>query len=128
MSSAYWDIVPAAVGGIIGALAGGVPAWLIARKQLLEALKRDEDVRVRNEKSSAFQVAIKLILITNNIVGLRTHVQKCLRMKLIATNAHMEDWQVLLPMVGFTDEHNVRFSGEETSIFSQPEKPISSWI
>ncbi|RJT22837.1 hypothetical protein D5I55_13640 [Chakrabartia godavariana] len=29
----------------------------------------------------------------------------------------MEEWQLLLPMVGFTDEHNVRFSGEETAVF-----------
>jgi hypothetical protein len=34
----YWDLVPAVVGGIIGALAGGIPAWLLAKRQSDETL------------------------------------------------------------------------------------------
>ena len=115
---AYWDLVPAAVGGIIGALAGGIPAWLLAKRQSDETLRRDTEQRTENQKALAFAAAIKLIQIINSIVSLRNHVRSCFALLDDPAHAHMEPWQVLVPMIGHTDEGSIRFTAEEMGVLA----------
>lgn len=115
---AYWDLVPAAVGGIIGALAGGIPAWLLAKRQSDETLRRDTEQRTENQKALAFAAAIKLIQIINSTVSLRNHVRSCFALLDDPAHAHMEPWQVLVPMIGHTDEGSIRFTAEEMGVLA----------
>lgn len=114
----YWDLVPAVVGGVIGALAGGIPAWLLAKRQSDETLRRDREQRVENQKALAFSVAVKLLHIINSTISLSNHVKSCLALRDDPNRAHMEPWQVLVPMIGHTDEGSIRFAAEEMGVFA----------
>jgi hypothetical protein len=114
----YWELVPAIVGGVIGALAGGVPAWLIAKSQSDETLRRDSAERREAEKALAFRVCVKLLTIINSTISLRSHVKGCAALRSIPGNEKMELWQVLVPMIGHTDEGSIRFDAEEMAVFA----------
>lgn len=114
----YWDIVPAVIGGVIGALAGGVPAWLIAKRQSNETLARDREQRKNAEKALAFGSSVKLLTIVNSLFSLNNHVQSCMAIRQQPGRENMQPWQVLIPMVGHTDEGDVRFSAEEMAVFA----------
>ena len=114
----YWDLVPAVVGGVIGALAGGIPAWLLAKRQSDETLRRDREQRVENQKALAFSVAVKLLNIINSTISLSNHVKSCLALRDNPNRVHMEPWQVLVPMIGHTDEGSIRFAAEEMGVFA----------
>ncbi len=113
----YWDLVPAIVGGIIGAFAGGVPAWLLAKRQSDETLKRNNEQRVETEKALAFSAGVKLLNIATSIVSLNNHVKMCMAIRQQPGSENMQPWQVLFPQIGHTDEAEVRFSPEEMAIF-----------
>lgn len=53
--SAWWDLVPAAIGAVIGALAGGVPPYLIAIRSSNEILKREEEIAMQNNRARLFR-------------------------------------------------------------------------
>lgn len=112
-----WDLVPAVTGGIIGALAGGIPAWMLAKKQSEETLKRDKAARALNEHALAFKVSVKLMTIINNIIHDWCHFQRALALRADPETAHMEPWQALQPLVGFTDEDATRFEADELALF-----------
>lgn len=117
-TSPYWDLVPAVIGGVIGALAGGIPAWLLAKRQSDETLRRDTQQRRETERALAFRVCVRLLTIINSTISLRNHVQRCIALLTKPENAHMEPWQVLIPMIGHTDEGQERFDAEEMAVFA----------
>lgn len=112
------DMASAIVGGVIGALAGGLPAWALAKRQSNETLRRDREERIENQKALAFSVAVKLLHIINSTISLSNHVKSCLALRDDPNRAHMEPWQVLVPMIGHTDEEgSIRFTAEEMALF-----------
>lgn len=113
----WWNLLSAVIGGILGALAGGIPAWLIARRQSADTLDREREVRLEGERAAAFRVCVKLLSIINGIIGLHVHVQRCVQLQLLPENRHMAPWQLLIPMIGFTDEGSIRFTPEEVAVF-----------
>jgi hypothetical protein len=114
----YWDLVPAIVGGVIGALAGGVPAWLLAKRESDESLRRNAAHRLDSQKALAFSTTVKLLHIINSTISLSNHVKSCMALRDDPTRVHMEPWQVLIPMIGHTDEGAIRFTAEEMAVFA----------
>lgn len=113
------DIASAIVGGLIGAFAGGIPAWALAKRQSNETLRRDQEQRVENQKALAFSVVVKLLHITNSTISLSNHVKSCLALRDDPSHAHMEPWQVLVPMIGHPDDEGaIRFAAEEMAVFA----------
>lgn len=112
------DMASAIVGGIIGALAGGIPAWALAKRQSNEALRRDREQRRENQKALAFAVVVKLLHIINSTVSLSNHLKSCLALRDGPAHAHMEPWQVLVPMIGHTDDGSLRFTPDEMGVFA----------
>jgi len=110
------DLVTAIIGGLIGALAAGVPSYMIARMQARELLRRDSDARTREERALAITTAIKFIQIVNSLVGLRNHVEACF---VVSEGEKMEAWQRLIPMVGHSDEANLRFNDSEITLLAR---------
>ena len=114
----YWDLVPAVVGGVIGALAGGIPAWLLAKRQSDQTLRRDREQRVENQKALAFSVVVKLMHIINSTISLSNHVKSFLALRNDHDRAHRGTWHVLVPMIGHTDEGSIRFTADEMGVFA----------
>lgn len=113
------DMTSAIVGGLIGALAGGIPAWALAKRQSNETLRRDREQRLENQKALAFSVVVKLLHIINSTISLSNHVKGCLALRTVPAHSHMEPWQVLVPMIGHTeDEGSIRFTAEEMGVFA----------
>ncbi|MEK6541337.1 MAG: hypothetical protein AABZ45_04360 [Pseudomonadota bacterium] len=114
----YWDLVPAIVGGVIGALAGGIPVWLLAKRQSNESLRRDAMQRTESQKALSFSTTVKLLHIINSTISLSNHVKSCMALRDDSSRTHMEPWQVLIPMIGHTDEGSIRFTAEEMAVFA----------
>lgn len=112
------DMASAIVGGLIGAFAGGIPAWALAKRQSNETLKRDREQRIEHQKALAFSVVVKLLHILNSTVSLSNHLKSCLALRTDPTHAHMEPWQVVVPMIGHTDEGAIRFTADEMAVFA----------
>jgi hypothetical protein len=112
------DMASAILGGLIGAFAGGIPAWALAKRQSNETLRRDREQRVEHQKALAFSVVVKLLHILNSTVSLSNHVKSCLAIRNDPKRAHMEPWQVLVPMIGHTDEGSIRFTADEMAVFA----------
>lgn len=112
------EMISAIVGGVIGAFAAGVPAWLLAKRQSDETLRRDQEQRVENQKALAFSATVKLQQICNSIISLSNHVKSQLVLLKDPKHSHMEPWQVLVPMIGHTDEGSIRFTSEELAVFA----------
>jgi hypothetical protein len=113
------DMISAVVGGVIGALAGGIPAWALAKRQSNETLRRDREQRNQQQRALAFSVVVKLLHITNSTISLSNHIKSCLSLRDEPAHAHMEPWQVLIPMIGHTDgEGDIRFTAEEMAVFA----------
>lgn len=113
-----WNLWSAIAGGVIGSLAGGIPAWLLARKSSNEVLARDREQRRERDKALSYAVAFKLLTITSSIVSLYKHVVGHLDALKHPSHEGMAPWQVLRPMVGFTDEGQERFTSDEMAIYA----------
>jgi hypothetical protein len=74
----WWDLVPAIIGGVIGALAGGIPAWLLARRQSNETLRRDREQRTETELAAAFRIFTKLSLMVNDLASTLIQIEASL--------------------------------------------------
>jgi hypothetical protein len=59
-SNDWWELVPAIVGGVIGALAAGIPAYLLAVRTSQEALEKERDERARNQHDRIFRTFLAL--------------------------------------------------------------------
>lgn len=118
MAVDFSDLITAVIGGIIGALAGGVPAYLIARSQAKEFLERDAASKTREEKARGLTASVKVLQISNSIFALRKHVEACL-LRTEGESEAMEPWQRLIPMVGHTDERSIRFNDDEIVLIAR---------
>ena len=116
-SEHWWNLMSAIIGGILGALAGGVPAFTIAKRQSEESIKREREQRQEREKALAFAALVTLITITNSTVSLYRHVLGHLRLLNEPRYKLSQPWQVLRPMVGFSDEGEQRLSAEQLAVF-----------
>ncbi|MEP7222554.1 MAG: hypothetical protein ABI673_07800 [Novosphingobium sp.] len=113
-----WTGLPASViGGIIGAFAGGLPAWLLAKRQSDEALRRDRETRTAAEKVLAFKINVKLLTIINNTIHDWCHFHRSLALLKEPATQHMEPWQAVRPIIGHTDADILHFDAEELAIF-----------
>ena len=115
--AALWATFPAIIGGVIGALAGGLPAWFIAKRQSDEALKRERDKQYAHERTLSFKVHVKLTTIGNNVIHDWLHIRKQMKVLEEPTTAHMDPWQALQPIIGRTRDDNMQFDAEELAIF-----------
>ena len=115
--SRLWDLVPAIAGGVIGALAGGIPAFLVSRHQMNETLRRDREERLERDKVLAFSTNVKMMEIINELLGLYQHVTDC--MESMPSHKTMEAWQLLIPMIGYSEESPPQISIDELAFFAR---------
>lgn len=76
---AWWDLVPAVVGGVIGALAGGIPAYLIAKSQAERERDRHIEVARDADHVHVFRVYKKLSDIANCAVSTLLQIDEMMK-------------------------------------------------
>jgi hypothetical protein len=56
--SKWWELVPAIIGAVIGAVAAGLPAYLLAVRSTEEALSKEQELRKKINKDRALNIFI----------------------------------------------------------------------
>jgi energy-converting hydrogenase Eha subunit A len=100
-----WDLVPAVIGGVIGALAGGLPPLMMARKD-----------RKEKERASAFSTYVKLQTLANGILTFSLHLNEMLDRAKLSGNDRMALWQKIQPMLGINDGAAITFDPTEIAV------------
>lgn len=70
----WWDLVPAIVGGIIGALAGGIPAYFLSKSASKEMSVRDESARKSVEHLAMLRLYLTLFHVGNDVFSARKQI------------------------------------------------------
>ena len=70
----WWDIVPAVVGGIIGALAGGIPAYFLSKSASKEMSVRDENAREAVDRLAMLRLYLTLSHVGNDVLSARKQI------------------------------------------------------
>jgi hypothetical protein len=110
------DLVAAVVGGVIGSLAGGIPAYFLARRASKEVLKRDEEQRRAEEKVSAVRLFSKLSVVANSLLSLNQQVEEMLASRTVSPQDAAPTQRRLSAIVGFSAEMEMRFDAEDLAI------------
>lgn len=111
----WWDLVPAIVGGIIGALAGGIPAWLLARRESNENLRRDKEQRVEQELAAAFRIFTKLSIMVNDLASTLIQIEEML-LRPVDPNDEAPTQRRISAFAGAASEPELPFAPEELQI------------
>jgi hypothetical protein len=105
------------VGGVIGALAGGIPTYFIARLGSREVLARDQEARIEQEKTTAFRAHVRIAELVNGILSLDRQLESMLADA--GDNPQMKEhpWLVVRPFAGLSEERVPAVDASEAAIF-----------
>lgn len=112
-----WELLTSVIGGVIGALAGGVPAYLLSVKAAQEVTSRDKEARDESDFAAMQAVFVKLLEITNGCFTLCLHFNEMLDNAVLRGHGDMSLWQKLIPMVGLEGTPPVQFDSREVGVF-----------
>jgi hypothetical protein len=116
MAVSWWDLVPSAVGALIGAAAASVPAYLLAARSSKETLARDRLSRKEEQKAAAFRALVKLVTIINGVGTLHRHIEGLISQADAQGHSGLQLWRKVLPLAGFANTE-LRFEGDDLSVF-----------
>jgi hypothetical protein len=109
-------MLPAIAGGVIGALAGGIPAFLIALMGSKEVLRRDREARQMAERTTAFRAHVRVAEMVNAVLSLQAQVEGMIPPQTADDpNAHL--WQYVRPIAGLQDDNRIGIEPDEAAIF-----------
>jgi hypothetical protein len=109
-----WDAVVALGSAIVGAAAGAIPAFILAKRGSKEVLERDRTARLEAAKTVGMRVHVKLGTIVNSILTLQKQLNAAIANP---PQPGAEYWQMVEPVVGFAGEEGITFEAEEVAIF-----------
>lgn len=111
----WWDLVPAALGAILGAGAGAVPAFILAKRSSKDVLDRDIAARKAAQRDAAFRTMVKLNELVNEAAGTHRQVEANIA-------AHPDDainngqlWPKMQGLAGLL-ERQIYFEADELAV------------
>ncbi|WP_066817293.1 hypothetical protein [Sphingomonas mali] len=117
-SDRWWELVPAALGAVLGAAGAAIPAFILARRSAKDTLARDTAARTAEERATAFRGMVKLVQILNGAATLHHQVEETIGSAEARGLKKAALWQKLLPMTGFSDAPTKFESGEIALVFA----------
>lgn len=114
-SGDWWDLVPAVVGGIIGALAGGLPALWLAKRASKENAARERSLRDEEELAKAFRLFAVFSSIMNSFFSTRMQIDDMLAQpaKVGDTTSYQRR---IKGLVGFSGEQSLEFNANDLAL------------
>jgi len=122
----WWDLVPAALGAILGAAAGAVPTFIIAKRSFRETLQRDADARTERQRSAAFRLMVKLLKAVNDANTIKRQIDESVAsVEKLGLNDSML-WEKMTPLTGLSPTID-NFDAEELAVvFSAKENVLAN--
>ncbi len=116
-SDQTWNLASGIIGGILGALAGGIPAYFIAERGSKIAAERDKEVQLDRNAATLQSAFVKLLEIHDCLKTLRLNIDE-----MIADTAQRYEegtplWQRVTPMIGIPAAEWTRFDSAEIALF-----------
>ena len=112
----WWNLIAAISGGIIGALAGGIPAYLIAAAAARQNAAKDREAQVQSELAHLHSTFIKLLEIVNGYFTICSQINEMLYNAHVNGHKEWELWRKVLPLLG-VDGAGVYFTSAEMALF-----------
>ena len=112
----WWNVLPSAVGAVLGAASSAIPAYWLANRASKATLRRDEQARVQAEKSATVRGMIKMQVIVNGLEGLHREVHEMIADAQQRGGDHPEVWTMVRGLTGLPGTP-VQFNAEEIAIF-----------
>ncbi|WP_156818721.1 hypothetical protein [Sphingomonas sp. Mn802worker] len=112
-----WDLLTSVTGGIIGALAGGVPAYALAVKATREATAKDEANQLQLDLGTLQSAFVKLLEIVNGTYTICSQINEMLYNAHANGHKDWQLWQKVLPLLGADVGPSVRFDSREIALF-----------
>jgi len=113
----FWEVAIPTFSGIIGAFAGGVPSYLLARRGSKEVLERDAQSRRDNERAAAQRVFAKLSILTNSLLDWHQQTEAMIARAERDGHGAMPIAQRLSTYAGIARETMPEFTAEELALF-----------
>ena len=111
----WWELVPAVLGGIIGALAGGLPALWLAKRASREADTLSRVSRDQEDLAKAFRLFAVLSSIVNSFFSTRMQIDEMLAQP--AKPADRTPYQRRIQgLVGFSGEQTLDFNADDLAL------------
>lgn len=112
----WWDLVPAAVGAILGAAAASIPAYLLARQASREALESDRIARQRIEKVYSYRILVKMQELANSVFNISRTIEESIASAEKKGYVDLMTWQKVRPLAGLPLGVK-EFEPEELAVF-----------
>ena len=113
----FWEVAIPTFSGIIGAFAGGVPSYFLARRASKEMLERDAQSRRDNERAAAQRVFAKLSILTNSLLDWHQQTEAMIARAERDGYGAMPIAQRLSTYAGIARETTPEFTAEELALF-----------
>ena len=111
------ELIPAIVGGTIGALAGGIPAYFLALRSSKEVLERDQHARVQQERADAFRAHVRVGELVNGILSLQMQIEEMVQASAGMPHGEVFLWVGVRPIAGLADEGLIAVQASEAALF-----------
>jgi hypothetical protein len=111
----WWNLLPSAIGAVLGAACGAVPSYFLANRSSKALLARDEQARVQGEKVATIRAMTRLLTVVNGCEGLTRSVEEMIE-EGNKRGGNSELWTVVRPISGMPGSP-VHFEADEISIF-----------
>lgn len=108
-----WDGGVALVSAIVGAIAGAVPAFMLAKRSSKEILRRDQQARREQHRMLALRTHVKLGIILNSIAVVKRQIDAAFA---DPPAIGAEPWQTVEPVVGAGREYEIDFDIDEMAV------------
>ena len=119
--SRLWQLVPGVIGAVIGAAAGAMPAYWLARRSSNEIKDRDAVLRQEDARTAATTAMIRLQRITNSLYTLHHQIERTLAVAEAKGLKGAPLWMMLKPIGGIIPEA-VRFETRELAVLFKADR------
>ncbi|GEM_PF-1941594 len=119
----WWDLVPAAVGGIIGAFAGGIAAYILAVRASREQRKERIAAKEQSDRAKLFRLFTHISVVTNSLLNTILTIRLMYIDSSISIDEKYPNQMVIREIANLDFEDYISIDADEISIFYENDHP-----
>lgn len=118
----WWSLASAIIGGVIGSFAGGIPAWLLARRASREASKNERERQAELDQTAWFRIFVKLSTIANGLLSTLIQIDEMLTTSLVDEHDEAPTQRRVLAFAGLNSRDAVTFHADELQVLMKADE------